>query len=204
MLAGVPIHVVQRGNNRSDCFADDEDRSFYLFHLRRMLDRFACTLHAYCLMTNHVHLLFSTKTDDACAALMKHIAQLYAIYFNRKYKRSGSLWQGRYGSSLVQADAYLLACYRYIELNPVRAGMVEHPGLYAWSSYRANAGLYDSPLVEPHPEYLALAAEGAARHAAYRDLVDGGLDTERITAIRAATKGGHALGSVPNPSPTRP
>jgi len=204
MLAGVPIHVVQRGNNRGNCFDDDEDRSFYLFHLGRLLARFACTLHAYCLMTNHVHLLFSTTTDRACERLMKQIGQLYAIYFNRKYKRVGSLWQGRYGSSLVLADAYLLACYRYIELNPVRAGMVDHPELYPWSSYRANAGLQTSPLVSPHAEYLGLAATDAARHAAYRDLVAGGLDTEHLTAIRAAAKGGHALESVPNPSPTRP
>lgn len=133
MTAGVPVHVVQRGNNRSACFAGDEDRAFYLLHAGRLLGRFACRLHAYCLMTNHVH-----------------------QYMNRKYGRTGSLWEGRFRSSLVQAEDYLLACYRYIEMNPVRASLVRHPRDYLWSSYGANAEGRSNALVTPHPEYLRL------------------------------------------------
>jgi putative transposase len=204
MLAGVPVHVVQRGNNRSACFAADEDRSFYLFHLDRMLPRFGCALHAYCLMTNHVHLLLSPDTEGACGLLMKNVAQLYSQYFNKRYTRSGSLWEARYRSSIVQDESYLLACYRYVELNPVRAGLVEHPVQYSWSSYRANAGEEPSNLVTPHALYLELGGDSAERQATYRDLVASGLASDRIAVIRAATNGGHILGSVPGLSLTRP
>src|SRR5467141_1230923 len=130
MLAGVPVHVIQRGNNRAQCFVNDEDRDFYLFHLARGLGRFGCRLHAYCLMTNHVHLLLTPKGAESCAALMKHIGQLHSQYFNKRYGRTGSLWEGRFRSCLVQSERYLLACYRYIELNPVRASLVIHRGDY--------------------------------------------------------------------------
>src|SRR4051812_25360497 len=121
MLPDVPVHVIQRGNNRAACFASDEDRSFYLFHLERSLGRFDCILHAYCLMTNHVHLLMTAREQHSCASLMKHIGQLQSQYANRTYNRTGSLWESRFRSCLVQSEDYLLTCYRYIELNPVRA-----------------------------------------------------------------------------------
>jgi putative transposase len=132
MLAGVPVHLVQRGNNRSPCFVADEDRSFYLFHLGRGLGRYGCELHAYCLMTNHVHLLVTPRSAESCALLMKHLGQLHSQYFNKLYKRTGSLWEGRFRSCLVQSER---TCYRYIELNPVRAGLAAGPREYCWSSY---------------------------------------------------------------------
>src|SRR5437879_9437410 len=139
MLADAPVHVIQRGNNRGACFVNDEDRDFYLFHLARGLGRFGCQLHAYCLMTNHVHLLLTPEGAESCAPLMKHMGQLHSQYFNKRYGRTGSLWEGRFRSCLVQSEGYVLARYRYIKLNPVRASMVIHPGDYPWSSYRNNA-----------------------------------------------------------------
>jgi putative transposase len=130
MLPGVAAHVIQRGNNRESCFFSDEDRAFYLFQLNRLLPRSDCRLHAYCLMTNHVHLLLTPRIATACGLLMKGIAQLYAQYINKNYRRSGYLWEGRYKSCLVQSENYVLACYRYIELNPVRAGLAERPDQY--------------------------------------------------------------------------
>src|ERR1700694_2194333 len=156
MLAGVPVHVIQRGNNRGPCFVNDEDRNFYLFHLGRNLGRFECELHAYCLMTNHVHLLLTSKGAENCAVLMKHMGQLHSQYFNKRYKRTGSLWEGRFRSCLVQSDSYVLACYRYIELNPVRAGMVSSAAQYFWSSYATNAEGRTNGLLQPHPAYESL------------------------------------------------
>src|SRR5438132_1460907 len=139
ITAGIPLHIVQRGNNRAACFVAENDRSFYLFQLGRALARFDCSLHAYCLMTNHVHLLLTPRSEAACGLLMKHVSQLHSQYMNRKYGRTGGLWEGRFRSSVVQSESYLLACYRYIELNPVRAALVSHPADYDWSSYRVNA-----------------------------------------------------------------
>ncbi|HXM81913.1 MAG TPA: transposase [Burkholderiales bacterium] len=195
MLAGVPVHVIQRGNNRGPCFVNDEDRNFYLFHLGRNLGRFECELHAYCLMTNHVHLLLTSKGAENCAVLMKHMGQLHSQYFNKRYKRTGSLWEGRFRSCLVQSEGYVLACYRYIELNPVRASMVIHPRDYPWSSYRDNVlGEAVSQLTTPHSEYLRLGATAEERHKVYAALFGSIADSERLEEIRAATNGGYALG----------
>jgi putative transposase len=189
MLPGIPVHVRQRGNNGSPCFVTDEDRKFYLFQLGRSLGRHACELHAYCLMTNHVHLLLTPKRAESCALLMKHMGQLHSQYFNKLYARTGSLWEGRFRSCLVQSEDYLLTCYAYIEFNPVHAGMVRQPGDYAWSSYRENAmGGPSSGLLTPHPEYVRLGVS------AYAELA-GSLQDERIAEIRAATNGGYALGN---------
>ena len=189
MLAGIPVHVIQRGNNRSPCFMSGEDRRFYLFQLGRGLNRYGCDLHAYCLMSNHVHLLLTPKRAESCAFLMKHMGQLHSQYFNKLYGRTGSLWEGRFRSCLVQSEDYLLTCYAYVDLNPVRAGMVRQPGDYAWSSYRENA--LEAPasgLLTPHPEYVRLGAT------AYGELL-GSLQSDRIDEIRAATNGGYALGN---------
>lgn len=194
MLSGIPVHVVQRGNNRQQCFYEEQDRSFYLLHLGRLLGRAGCALHAYCLMTNHVHLLLTSATLDGCARLMKHLGQLHTQYVNRTYARSGTLWEGRFRSCLVQSEEYALACYRYIELNPVRAGLSPHPGQYLWSSYRANAERVRNALVTPHDEYLRLGSTDAERQRAYQALFDSNLDTKRVDDIRAATNGNFALG----------
>ena len=193
MLPGVPVHAIQRGNNRSACFVSDQDRAFYLFHLSRALDRFGCALHAYCLMTNHVHLLLTPDQEESCGLLMKHIGQLYSQYFNKVYRRTGSLWEGRFRSCLVQSERYLLTCYCYIELNPVRAALVGHPGEYRWSSYRDNASGDPKGFVTAHPEYGRLGADAAERLRAYASLIGGQSDCLAIKAIRAATNGGHPL-----------
>jgi len=195
MLAGVPVHVIQRGNNRGPCFVNDEDRDFYLFHLARGLGRFECWLHAYCLMTNHVHLLLTPKGAASCAALMKHMGQLHSQYFNKRYGRTGSLWEGRFRSCLVQSEDYVLACYRYIELNPVRASMVIYPGDYPWSSYRNNAlDETATQLITPHSEYLGLGDSARERQKVYAGLFGSAADDERLEEIRTATNGGYALG----------
>ena len=195
MLAGVPVHAIQRGHNRAACFFEPVDYTFYLEQLARHAGRFDCAVHAYCLMTNHVHLLLTPATAEACALMMKHLAQAHAQYINRRYRRSGTLWEGRFRSCLIDSEGYLLACSRYVELNPVRAGMVRHPRDYPWSSYRANAeGRADARLT-PHPTYLALARGPADRREAYRALCRDSLGNEMLDEIRLATNGGFALGS---------
>ena len=169
-LANVPLHIIQRGNNRGACFFADEDYRVYLRHLHELAARFACSVHAYVLMTNHVHLLLTSRELDGASSLMKHLGQRYVQYVNRTYKRSGTLWEGRFRSSIVQVDLYLLRCHRYIELNPVRAGMVEFPGDYRWSSFSANAMGKHDHLITPHPAYLALANDVAVRRAAYLEM----------------------------------
>lgn len=194
MLPGVAVHVIHRGNNRADCFFTDEDRSFYLFHLSRLLPRARCRLHAYCLMTNHVHLLLTAETGSGCALLMKGIAQLYAQYINKQYGRSGYLWEGRFKSCLVQAEDYLMRCYCYIEFNPVRSNLVRHPGEYAWSSYGANALGSASRLVTPHEQYLGLGRSPDERQSAYREL-SASLTPQNIEEIRGAINTGYPLGA---------
>jgi putative transposase len=195
MLPGVPAHIVHRGNNKQACFRQAQDRSFYRFHLTRLLPEAQCQVHAYCLMTNHVHLLVTAKQLNGCSILMKGIAQLHTQYMNRTYGRSGSLWEGRFRSCLVQAEDYVLACYRYIEMNPIRASLCRHPGEYEWSSFRANAeGVFDG-LVTPHEEYRRLG-QAEERLAMYRGLFEVTLSDVRLNEIRNATNGNFALGNA--------
>src|SRR5262249_33323002 len=132
VLAGLPLHVVQRGINRQSCFFGDADYEGYLEYLGSLAPSFGCAVHAYCLMTNHVHLLLTPETQTACGLLMKNLGQRYVQTVNRRLDRSGTLWEGRFKSCLVPSESYVLACYRYIELNPVRAGMVCAPEQYRW------------------------------------------------------------------------
>lgn len=134
-LPGIPLHLIQRGNNRQACFFAEDDYRIYLDWLTEYASKSGCRVHAYVLMTNHVHLLVSADSTTAPGALMKALGQRYVQYVNRTYLRSGTLWEGRYRSCPVDQEAYLLACQRYIELNPVRAAMVRHPADYPWSSY---------------------------------------------------------------------
>lgn len=194
MLPGIPVHVTHRGNNRQNCFFEEPDRAFYLFHLNRLLPHAQCALHAYCLMTNHVHLLLTPATADSCARLMKRLAQLHTQYVNRTYRRSGTLWEGRFHSSLVQSESYLLGCYRYVELNPVEAALCKRPSEYEWSSCRMNAhGAFD-PIITPHEEYLRLGSTAESRRAAYRELLALPLPREMREEIEKATNGNFALG----------
>ena len=195
ILPNVPQHIIQRGNNRSVCFYADEDYGRYLDWLKEYADKTDCQIHAYVLMTNHVHLLASASTTEAIGAMMKALGQRYVQYINRSYKRSGTLWEGRYKSCPTQAEAYLLACQRYIELNPVRANMVQHPAEYKWSSYQANAQGADTEIIKPHALYKALGRDAQTRQAAYKELFRYELDPGMIDQIRTATNGNYALGN---------
>ncbi len=193
-LADVPLHIVQRGINREPCFFAEEDYHCYLHWLEEAAHDCRCAIHAYALMTNHVHLLLTSAENGSPARLMQSLGRRYVQYINRFYRRTGSLWEGRYKSSLVQAETYLLACYRYIELNPVRAGMVADPGQYRWSSYRANGlGLTDTRLT-PHPLYLAQGSGADERAQAYRALFRPHLDAEAAVDIRQALQLGMPVG----------
>lgn len=194
-VAGMPLHIIQRGNNRTPCFYADEDFLWYLHHLTRLAHKFKCAVHAYVLMTNHVHLLLTPEDANGPSLLMKNLGQRYVQYINKAYRRSGTLWEGRFRSSLVQRQGYLLKCQRYIELNPVRAGMVQFTGTYAWSSYTVNAELRSSALVTPHEEYLALGETPEERAEVYRRLFRFELDDLDVHEIRSAANGGFALGN---------
>ncbi len=194
-LPNVPIHVIQRGNNRQPCFFADEDYHRYLDWLSEYASKTGCRVHAYVLMTNHVHLLLSADYADAGGALMKSLGQRYVQYVNRVYQRSGTLWEGRFRSCPVQEEDYFLGCQRYIELNPVRANMAAHPADYRWSSYRANAQGETDTLVQPHPLYTALGGDAASRQAAYRELFRYALEPGLLDKIRRATNGNFALGN---------
>jgi len=189
----IAVHIVQRGHDHGNCFRHDTDYLVYLANLRDLSARTGCALHAYCLMTNHVHLLLTPSSPHACALLMRNLGQRYVQYFNRRYERSGTLWEGRFRSCLVDSAQYVIACHRYIELNPVRAGMVPSASAYRWSSHNGNAGRASNQLLTRHAEYLALAADETSRHAAYRGLFAVGDEPAFLAAIRDATNGGFAL-----------
>ena len=187
------VHVIQRGNNRVACFREDVDYLVYLSHLRELSKKHGCAVHAYCLMTNHVHVLMTPKAAVACTNLMRDLGQRYVQYFNRRHGRSGTLWEGRYHSCLVESARYILACYRYIELNPVRAEMADQPGAYLWSSYAVNSGSRVDPFVTGHSEFLALATEHEERGRCYRELFEQEIDEGLLRTIRDATNGGYPL-----------
>ena len=195
-LAGVPLHIIQRGNNRSVCFYAEDDYLFYRHHLGELAERFGCAIHAYVLMTNHVHLLLTPARADSASLLMKHLGQRYVQYINRQYQRSGTLWEGRFRSCLTQSQDYVLACYRYIELNPERAGMVRHPRDYRWTSYPANAEGKGDRLLTAHAQYLRLGTDAQQRREAYRALFKAHVDEELLSQIRQATNGNYALGDA--------
>ena len=195
VLPKVPLHIIQRGNNRQACFFDDDDD--YLIYLDWLLEysrKTGCTIHAYALMTNHVHLLLTPNEKDSVGSLMKRLGQRYVQYINRTYRRSGTLWEGRFRSCIAQEDNYLLYCQQYIELNPVRAEMVEHPADYRWSSYRANAQGESCKVLKPHFMYEALGQTEVARQANYRELFRHDLEPGLVDEIRKATNGNFVLG----------
>jgi putative transposase len=194
-LDEIPLHIVQRSHNREPCFFTEDDYASYLHWLSEALTETECALHAYVLMTNHVHLLLTPKKADAVPRLLMSLGRRYVQYINRTYKRTGTLWDSRYKSSVVQADNYLLTCQRYIELNPVRAAMVEDPAHYRWTSYRANALGQANAHLTLHPVYLALGRGGKERQAAYRALFRTQLDCAAIDDIRLAVNQSQPLGN---------
>ncbi len=193
-LPGQPIHAIQRGNNREPIFAAEEDYRFYLECLGKAATEHGLAIHAYVLMTNHVHLLATPDSEDSLSKTMQSVGRRYVQYFNHAYQRSGTLWEGRYKSTLIQGSRYLLTCMRYIELNPVRADMVEHPGDYPWSSYRANAQGEENALLTPHPLYRKLGPMPEARQQAYRQLFRAHIAKDELEAIRNATNKAWVLG----------
>ncbi|HET7730984.1 MAG TPA: transposase [Usitatibacter sp.] len=193
--AGYPLHVTQRGHNHAPCFLDPAEHGLYLGLLAEFAPRHACRIHAYALMTNHVHLLFTPEDEWGSSRLMKDVTQRYVQHFNAKHKRSGSLWSGRFHSSIVESREYFLACQRYIELNPVDAGMVSCPSRYPWSSYGSNALGLPSLLLVPHDEYLALASTDEGRRSAYAAMFKAEFPRALAERIELAQKGSLPLGS---------
>jgi putative transposase len=193
IVPDVAVHIVQRGNDRQVCFREEVDYVVYLSSLREMLTKSQCALHAYCLMTNHVHLLVTPSRETSCASLMRDLGQRYVQYFNRRHSRTGTLWEGRFHSCLVDSAAYVLACHRYIERNPVRAGLVSEPRAYRWSSHLGNAGSVEDKLLSAHLEYSALGLDAMQRQLAYRRLFEEVDEPEFLAAVRDATNGGYAL-----------
>jgi putative transposase len=186
VLPGVPQHVIQRGHNREPCFYAPEDYRRYLDELKEAASSNDVRVHGYVLMTNHVHLLMTPMTEHAISHCMQDLGRKYVKYVNATYLRSGTLWEGRYKASLVDSEAYLLTCMRYIEMNPVRASMVEHPGDYRWSSYAHNAHGQDDHLVTQHPVYEQLGNTPKQRQHTYRELFTGNLDSDLLHVIRDA------------------
>jgi len=184
VLPGVPQHVIQRGNNREPCFFSTEDYLFYLDALHEASLKFGCQVHTYVLMTNHVHLLLTPEHPYAISQVMQSIGLRYVRYINNSYRRSGTLWEGRYKASLIETERYLLTCYRYIELNPVRAKMVASPADYRWSSYQANAQGGSDKCLTPHREYLRLGEEPETCCHAYRELFRNHIDDALVHEIR--------------------
>lgn len=193
-LPGFPQHVTQRGNNRQPCFLDDSDRNAYRRLLCKAASRSEVDIHAYVLMTNHVHLLLSPSTPEGVSTLMQDLGREYVRYFNASHERTGTLWEGRFKSSLVDSDYYCLACYRYIEFNPVRATLVDTACQYPWSSHGFNALGKPDKLVTPHPVWLALGANGKSRHRAYHRLFSSAQSDEDIETIRHTNRKGLPLG----------
>ena len=195
IIPGQPQHVIIRGVNREPIFYHTCDYQYYLDRLGEALERHGCNLHAYVLMTNHVHLVMTPETESSLGRTVQVLGRYYVQYFNKVYERTGTLWEGRFKSALIDSERYLLTCYRYVELNPVRANMVAHPAEYPWSSYRCNAGGNCNPLITPHPLYEALGNEAETRICAYRDLFSIQLSKKQIDDVRNATNQEWVLGS---------
>ena len=192
---GIPQHVIQRGNNRQACFNSDEDLAAYAYWLEKYARKYSVSIHAWVFMTNYVHLLVTPFTEQGVSKMMQSLGRNYVRYYNRSYKRSGTLWEGRFKSCLVEDNNYLLYCYRYIELNPVRAGMVNAPEDYAWSSHRTNAIGLTSKLIAPHPVYLELGATDEERYSNYSELFRHEIDQALVKDIRASLNQGSVFGS---------
>ena len=199
IIPGQPQHIIQRGNNRQPIFADDEDYQFFRDSLADAAAKHHLAIHAYVWMTNHIHLLATPGAQDSISKVFQSVGRKYVQYFNFNYKRTGTLWEGRYRATVIDSERYLLTVMRYIELNPVRADMVAHPRDYPWSSYAHNAGGETGQNVDwlvAHREYLRLGRTVQERQDAYRQLFRAAVPKDDLHAIRDSTHKGWALGSV--------
>jgi len=194
-IPGIATHIIQRGNNRQAIFFEDSDYKAYLSLINEGRDRFCCDIHAYILMTNHVHLLATPAEKQAVSKMMQYIGRHYVPYVNKKYSRTGTLWEGRFKASIVETSSYLLACYRYIELNPVRAGMVTNPLDYPWSSFPKNAFQNEDGLITEHMAYRSLGTSALERAEKYRLLFEEPLTEEDLNSVRSHTQSGTPLGN---------
>ena len=192
---GIPQHIIQRGNNRQVCFTTEEDLAVYANWLHDYATKFEVDIHAWVFMTNHVHLLVTPKKENATSKMMQSLGRYYVRYYNKTYRRSGTLWEGRFKSCLVESADYLLKCYQYIELNPVRAGIVDDPSEYHWSSYQCNGLGVESKLMKPHDVYQKLGRSKESRLKAYRELFRYQLNGEVLKEIRTSVNKGLAFGS---------
>jgi len=193
--AGIPEHVIQRGNDRQVVFCNEDDMQAYVTWLKQYAKKYKVSIHAWVLMTNHVHLLCTPSTATGISQMMQSLGRMYVLYFNRQYHRSGALWEGRYKSCLVQQETYLLELYRYIELNPIRAGMVKDPADYSWSSYQCNALGKKTDLLTPHALFMALGNDEKERMLSYRALFSHHIEGKLLEDIRQASNKGLALGN---------
>ena len=194
--AGIPWHIIQRGVDRCACFRDDEDRELYLGLVAELSAKDGCDIHAYVLMTNHVHLLMTPLEAESPSRFMKHLGERYVPHYNKRHSRTGTLWQGRFKSSLIDTHTYLLTCHRYIEMNPVRAGMVRHPVEYPWCSYATHAQGRPSLFLKRHPALENLGPSEAAFREAYRASLAETIAEDELERIRKASNGGLPLGSA--------
>ena len=194
-IPGQPQHVIVRGNNRSEIFCAEQDYHFYLEKLQKSCEKHGMDIHAYVLMTNHIHLLATPHEETSISKAMQMTGRYYVQYYNHCYQRTGTLWEGRYKATLIDSATYLLTCMRYIELNPVRANMVNHPSDYPWSSYTYNALGLENAIVTPHGEYRRLGRTDEERQTAYRQLFKHHIPEEALEEIRNATNKAWALGS---------
>ena len=195
VLPGEPQHVIIRGVNREPIFYTEADYHYYLSKLKEATSKHGCACHAYVLMTNHVHLLLTPETECSISKAIQVLGRYYVQYFNYTYGRTGTLWEGRYKSTLVDSEQYLLTCYRYIELNPVRAQMVEHPSEYPWSSYQHNAVGREDALITAHYKYEELGGSEEKRQQGYRALFRTHISDRQLEEIRAAANKEWVLGS---------
>lgn len=194
-VIGVPQHVIQLGNNKQACFFASMDYRLYLRYLESAAKKYHCAIHAYVLMTNHVHLLATGHSKGALSSMMQNLGRRYVRYINTAYQRTGTLWEGRFKSSLIDSERYLMTCYRYIELNPVRAQMVSQPNDYRWSSHACNAYAHNDPRITHHERYQSLGKTEKQRCMAYLDLFNEPLSNNDLVAITSHANRCRALGS---------
>ncbi len=185
---GIPVHIIQRGINRQNCFACNWDYLSYMGYLADASVAYSVDIHAWVLMGNHVHILATSRIEGGVSRMMQYIGRYYVRFYNHRYSRTGSLWEGRFKSCVVDNETYFLTCQRYVELNPVRACIVDDPAGYQWSSYRYNALDQENELVSPSDIYLSLGPTKIAQKKAYRALFEVTLDNSMIKELRDATK----------------
>ena len=195
VVPGQALHIIQRGNNRQPVFFSREDYRVYLEKLQQAAATHGCAVHAYVLMTNHVHLLVTPEQTMSPSRVMQAVGRGYVRYVNGQYRRTGTLWEGRFKSALINSERYLLTCSRYIELNPVRASMVNHPGEYPWSSYRFNALGRQDGVVTPHPLYQQLGSDTGMQQSVYRGLFASHIGEADLHSIRKGTETGAVVGN---------